>query len=39
MTFVRFEDARIAEIWNIQDTATLQSQLQEAASSNGAVAE
>src|SRR5947209_6661886 len=39
MTFVRFEDARIAEIWNIQDTATLQSQLREAASSNGAGAE
>lgn len=31
MSFLRFEDGRIAEIWNIQDTSTLQSQLNEAA--------
>jgi ketosteroid isomerase-like protein len=29
MTFIRFERGKIAEIWNIQDTATLQSQLQD----------
>jgi ketosteroid isomerase-like protein len=29
MTFVRLEEGRIAEIWNIQDVATLQSQLGE----------
>ena len=29
MTFVRLEDSHIAEIWNIQDVATLQSQLGE----------
>jgi ketosteroid isomerase-like protein len=27
MTFLRFEDGRISEIWNIQDTATIQTQL------------
>lgn len=27
MTFIRFEDGKIAEIWNIQDTATMQTQL------------
>jgi ketosteroid isomerase-like protein len=31
MTFVRLADGRIAEIWNIQDRSTLQSQLDEAA--------
>jgi ketosteroid isomerase-like protein len=36
MTFVRFENGRIAEIWNIQDTSTLQSQIDEAAASGGA---
>jgi ketosteroid isomerase-like protein len=29
MTFVRLEAGKIAEIWNIQDTATLRSQLEE----------
>lgn len=28
MTFIRLEHDRIAEIWNIQDTATLQMQLE-----------
>jgi ketosteroid isomerase-like protein len=27
MSFIRFEGGKIAEIWNIQDTATLQTQL------------
>lgn len=27
MTFIRFEGGTIAEIWNIQDTATMHSQL------------
>ena len=35
MTFLRIEDGLIAEIWNIQDTATLQSQLREPAGSVG----
>jgi ketosteroid isomerase-like protein len=30
MTFVRFEAGAIAEIWNIQDRSTLESQLREA---------
>jgi predicted ester cyclase len=31
MTFVRVADGRIAEIWNIQDISTLQTQLEIAA--------
>jgi predicted ester cyclase len=31
MTFVRVRDGKIAEIWNIQDTATLRTQLEEPA--------
>lgn len=31
MTFVRVTDGRIAEIWNIQDISTLQTQLELAA--------
>ncbi len=30
MTFVRVQDGKVAEIWNIQDTATLRTQLDEA---------
>lgn len=33
MTFARFEMGKIAEIWNIRDTSTLESQLWEASSS------
>jgi ketosteroid isomerase-like protein len=29
MTFIRLNDGRIAEIWNIQDVATLDTQLQQ----------
>jgi ketosteroid isomerase-like protein len=29
MTFIRLEAGQIAEIWNIQDTSTMQSQLRE----------
>ncbi len=31
MSFMRIENSRIAEIWNIQDTSTLQTQLWEAS--------
>lgn len=31
MSFLRFQDGKIAEIWNIQDVSTLQSQLEAAA--------
>ena len=31
MTFIRFEGSKIAEIWNIQDTTTMQMQLQSPA--------
>lgn len=31
MSFMRVENSRIAEIWNIQDTSTLQTQLWEAS--------
>ncbi|HEX8918400.1 MAG TPA: ester cyclase [Chloroflexota bacterium] len=31
MSFIRFEEDRIAEIWNIQDTATMNTQLQSLA--------
>jgi ketosteroid isomerase-like protein len=35
MTFIRFEGDKIAEIWNIQDTATLQTQLRAPAEPAG----
>ena len=35
MTFIRFEGGKIAEIWNIQDTATLQTQLRALAEPAG----
>lgn len=35
MTFVRFEGDKIAEVWNIRDGWTLQSQLSEAAAPGG----
>jgi predicted ester cyclase len=35
MTFIRFERGRIAEIWDIQDTATLQTQLRTPAEPAG----
>lgn len=35
MTFVRFEGDRIAEIWNIQDEATIGSQIETAVGAGG----
>jgi predicted ester cyclase len=35
MTFVRVRDGRISEIWNIQDTSTLRTQLWESATPVG----
>jgi predicted ester cyclase len=33
MTFIRMQDGKIAEIWNIQDTASLRTQLEEPVAS------
>jgi len=35
MTFVRLEQGKIAEIWNIRDTSTLETQLREPAAMTG----